>query len=327
MIRSRAAELTSRVQARLVRALTPEMRRALERIHEALREAADDPRVMQLVVSGRINDAVDLVLGHERVGVARTAVRAELSGALAKAGTEWSALLVTPTVGVRIAYPALNAAAMRALDRLDTQFFPPIFEETRKAFTIGVRAGLDAGTNPRVVARGLRNYVGLTEYDANIISTFQLQLRGNPAAALARTLRDARFDGTIRRAMAEGVAIPEARIASMVEAYAERLVNWRAETWARTSALNATREANLSAWSNAADALGIADDDVEKGWSTTLDGRERPEHNALDGTWVGMNETFPNGAMTPGEGEWNCRCVMVFRLRRAAAAGAKARQA
>ena len=290
------------------------MRRVLGRVHEALREATKDPEVRALVMGGSVDAAVDRILGSELVGAAKQAVRAELAQAITLAGATWTRMTVVPALGMKVAYSALNAASVDALARLELQFFPPIFAETRAAFKVAVSSGLEQGMNPRDIARGLRQYVGLTEYDARIISTFELQVRANPAAALQRALRDARYDGTLQRAVDGTATLTEGQVAAMRDAYVRRLENWRAETWSRTAANNAVKEANLTAWQNSADALGITRANVEKGWSTTIDGREREEHAAMNDEWVPIDEPFSNGDMIPGEGDWNCRCVMLFRL-------------
>lgn len=64
--------------------------------------------------------------------------------------------------------------------------------------------------------------------------------------------------------------------------------------------------------------------DVVKQWDSTLDGRTRPTHQALDGVIVGVDEYFisPSGgeALYPGgfgiaKEDCNCRCVLLQRAK------------
>lgn len=58
---------------------------------------------------------------------------------------------------------------------------------------------------------------------------------------------------------------------------------------------------------------------VVKQWDSTLDGRTRPSHQAVDGEIVGVNEPFSNGLMYPGDPNGsasevvNCRCCLLQR--------------
>jgi SPP1 gp7 family putative phage head morphogenesis protein len=49
-----------------------------------------------------------------------------------------------------------------------------------------------------------------------------------------------------------------------------------------------------------------------KTWQATRDARTRPEHAAMHGETVTVDETFSNGEDAPGEP--NCRCTLLFEL-------------
>ena len=113
-----------------------------------------------------------------------------------------------------------------------------------------------------------------------------------------------------------GAPLTEAQIEKMTERYGERLLKWRAETWSRSATLNAMRNGEQAAWREAADIAGVVPDQIVKTWSTTIDGKEREEHHAADGTTVGIDEEYPvdGGVMVPGDGVYNCRCISVFAV-------------
>ncbi|GAF85937.1 unnamed protein product, partial [marine sediment metagenome] len=46
-----------------------------------------------------------------------------------------------------------------------------------------------------------------------------------------------------------------------------------------------------------------------KQWLATMDDRVRDEHAAMNGEKVGLDESFSNGLMFPGEP--NCRCTVL----------------
>ena len=58
---------------------------------------------------------------------------------------------------------------------------------------------------------------------------------------------------------------------------------------------------------------------ILKQWDSTLDGRTRPSHQAIDGEIVDVEETFSNGLMYPGDPNVsasevvNCRCALLQR--------------
>jgi uncharacterized protein with gpF-like domain len=53
-----------------------------------------------------------------------------------------------------------------------------------------------------------------------------------------------------------------------------------------------------------------------KTWRGVKDLRERPSHLAMEGQTVGFDESFSNGQEIPGDDEYNCRCVAIYREKR-----------
>jgi hypothetical protein len=194
-----------------------------------------------------------------------------------------------------------------------------------------VRLGIEAGKNPRVIARELRPLIGLAPNQARAVAKFREQLETGDRAALDRMLgrgvlrqpdgevisRSAhaggeglsgRDLGILDRKLGTDPLTPE-QIARMTKAYEKRLHAWNAESHARTMALDANKQANRLAWEDAVSKGVVERGALRKVWVAVLDDRTRDEHRELNGTEVGFDDTFPNGEVTPGDSTFNCRCV------------------
>jgi hypothetical protein len=99
------------------------------------------------------------------------------------------------------------------------------------------------------------------------------------------------------------------------------MVAFNAETHSRTIALDSHKMGQRLSWVDAVER-GIADRaKLRRRWVTVGDSRVRPEHVKMNGETVGFDEPFSNGQVTPGESEWNCRCIVrVFLVQEAKAA-------
>lgn len=301
-----------RLEARVNR-LEPTLRRRFLQALAQARETADVGAAARALEQGDLAGAMRALFPDDSVQQLQErlhvdAIRVLLEGARGAMRTEIPARL-----RVRIDGP--SPAVMEALDRQLVRDIAPIVEQAREGLRETLASGLRQGVNPRQVAVEARSAIGLSPYDVRLVESFELQLRGDPGAALVRELRDRRFDPTVQKALS-GVPLTEEQIRAMREAYAARLHAWRAETYARTTSINALREGQLAAWRTATEGAGIPPEDMVKTWVTTLDGRERPEHHAAHGTTVLIDEKFPvdGGVMVPGENVYNCRCAMTFRV-------------
>lgn len=95
----------------------------------------------------------------------------------------------------------------------------------------------------------------------------------------------------------EGVLELSERVGDVYESYPD----YRLDLIARTEATFANNDGFLQAYQQSNVVGG-------KEWIATVDGRTRAEHLALNGTVVGINNSFPNGLEYPQEP--NCRCVL-----------------
>lgn len=166
-----------------------------------------------------------------------------------------------------ITNPRAIAWAQSRSSALITEIMP----DTRAAIRSIVADGIREGRAPRVIAKEIRDRVGLR--------TDQLE--------------------TLAKFKAEG------RTDSQVERRAKQLLKQRSELIARTETMRSSNAGLREMWYQAVDK-DLLPSDVKREWIATEDERTRDEHADLDGEQVGLNEGFSLG-YEPGE-EPACRC-------------------
>lgn len=287
------------------------MRRAFERALEQVRSALDLEQVIEAVRTGHLNAGLDALRDAARPAL--NTIRGGIAEAVQLAGAAYMRTEVPKFLQVEFSIGLPEAAEV--MKTLDLSILPELSKGMEDGFRQAMRMGLELGQNPRETAVMARQFVGFTEYDVRIIQSFELQLRGDPARVLGRTLRDHRFDGTVQKAI-DGKALTESQISTMRSAYVQRLHNWRAETWSRSTTLDAARQSQLAAWKQIAVDSVVPADRFVKTWITTLDGRERDEHHAMHGTTIPLDELYnvDGGVMVPGQNAFNCRCTQAVRI-------------
>lgn len=304
--------------------LTPDLARALLRAYELLRERVSEAELARLIAEGP--DAVNRALLAEAVldraflplrdqirRAVTAGVRAEqrrMPARVRDATTEF-------TSSLSVAFDVLSPHVITAIRTLETRVMTKLSSDARETVRAFVENGLRDGVNPRTVARGLRSVLALAPNQERAIANFRaaLETAHTSKDAMGYVLRDRRFDATLKAARASGEPIPAAKIDRMAEQYRKRMVAFNAETQARTATLDSLKLGQQLAWQDAIER-GIVDGGrLEKTWLTVLDGRERPEHHAMNGETVPLEEAYSNGQMIPGESDYNCRCVSQIRMR------------
>lgn len=112
---------------------------------------------------------------------------------------------------------------------------------------------------------------------------------------------------TLSEGIIEGESIPKLR--DRVSSIMTEAKTTRATLIARTETHNTVGYGTFETYKTT--------DIQQKGWLTTLDGRERSSHNAINGEVVGMDQSFSNGLMYPGDASGPaseiiaCRCVLL----------------
>jgi len=266
------------------------MSRALLRGFATIRAAFTDAEITALIESGRFDAILSDVLSQPTMDAAFLQARYRLREQVDTNITYFAKDL--PGAGkingtIAVAFDTLNPRIIDGIRQLNTKVIQTLQDDVRETVRAFIENGLRDGVNPRVVGRQLRDVIGMSP----------TQLAN--AAKFEAGLRDA---GT-----------PEDVIARQVAAYRKRAIALNAETNARTASLDAMKLGQRLSWEQAADA-GIVDrNSLTKTWRGVLDLRERLWHVEMEGETVPFDSQYSNGQMIPGDTEFNCRCISIYR--------------
>lgn len=278
--------------------------------HHTLAEIAD------LLGEGRVTDALDELEAAAR----RLAGRVNQSFVEA---AQRAADFMNGALTVTISFNEVNERAVAIMQRNRLRLVTAFTAEQQRATRAALEAGVRDGVNPREMARRFRASIGLTERQQQAVDNYRRLLTQGRAEALARELRDRRFDPTIGRAVRGEIELTDAQINRMVGRYRERFLQYRAETIARTESLRAVNEGTREMYEQAFEDGVLRPDEVKRTWVTAGDERVRTSHVFLDGQSRAPDEPFESGIaqlMFPGdpsappEETVNCRCALATRL-------------
>lgn len=320
-----ARALRSRI-TRASNALAPDVRSAILKGFDTLRSLLTDAELAKFAKSPNATRVLMETLGSENIDRAFAGVRSTLRDGVETAAQAATRALPGAAGRTGIAFDVLSPSVVEGVQQLNTRVMETLAGNVRETVRAVVQRGLEAGQNPRAVARDLRSMLSLAPNQANAVANFRGLLEVGDRAALTRALRDKRFDGTLRKAFGpDGNGLTAAQIDTMTDAYLRRMEAFNAETIARTATLDAQRLGQHLTWEQAVERGDIDGDKLTKRWSGTLDDRERDTHLTMEGETVPWDQPFSNGQMVPGDDEYNCRCVAIYETRGTVKPGAGAR--
>lgn len=229
-----------------------------------------------------------------------------------------------PDVLVSLHFDPTHPRAAEIMRSRKLEMIQEFGEEQRLAARQAMEQAYMQGTGTSGMARAFRDSVGLTRYQERAVQRYADALRRGSREALDRSLRDRRFDRTVRNAIERDKPLTEEQIAKMVDRYRQRYRAYRAEVIARTESVRVMSEAREEATQQAIEQIGGDRKDVKRTWRTTGDGRTRDSHRAMSGQERGMDEPFRSGAGNalryPGDANAplsdsaQCRCVLTYDL-------------
>jgi hypothetical protein len=216
--------------------------------------------------------------------------------------------LKTPAV-IPLTYDPLASQTVQRQRDANEQIVEGVEDAAQQTARQVVSDGLAARMRPAAIARRLRETLGMTIQEANAIENYRGALEQGSAAALARALRDRRYDARVRR----GEPLEDDQIETMVARYAERYRAFRAERIARTETLRAANQGRLEAYRQWAEMTGRGDE-IRRFWLTAADElvckvcRPIPDMNPQG---IALNEQYatPIGPQDQPPIHPNCRCT------------------
>lgn len=269
--------------------------------------------ILELVNMGRTFEALALIDDvapglHEAITAAYFAAGASVADALRGSITQ----------APLIRFDTLSARGVFALQESQARLVRELTAQQSSALQLALRNGISQGLPPKRIAAALRGSIGLTGSQAQAVANYRLLLTNLESQALARALRDKRFDGTVRRAISTGTPLTTTQIDNMVARYEQKLLAHRAQVIGSTEALAAVNAGEAEMWAQAVDR-GLDPNTVQQQWHplfvntrdshADMDGQIRPLGVAFT-SGAGVALRYPGDSSAPAREVVSCHCMV-----------------
>lgn len=303
------------VNARIAR-MQPTMARAWRKYFQLLADEMGTKRAAELIATRRIEE----LLNDETLQRITAPLREELQASM-KEGFRLTLPDISGAVlknQPQIFFDVLNPRVTRAIEGLESRTLDTLKENARQVLRETVSAGLKRGEHPNAISRELRQVIGLSEQQARFVRNMGDDLDALDERYFTRSLRDKRYDATVRKAIRDGKSLTGAQRETITGAYARKYTKYNAELNTRAATLDSYRLAQWEAYASAQDRGIYEPGELQKVW-IHFDPQDHPreDHKAWHGTTVAFNEPFPDGQQQAGLGYYNCRCSTQYKARRA----------
>lgn len=206
----------------------------------------------------------------------------------------------TARSSVTVSFDATNPAAAEWARKRSAQLIVGITNQTRSAIRKVMHRAFIEHIPPRQAAKLIVPLIGLTEDQADRI----LDLRGEILASPGKKIWLGR----------KGIRVPDDPTDDFVSRkladYADRLLDTRAMTIARTETIAASNEGQREMWEQAVEEGDLPENALRE-WIVTPDDRLCPICEPMDGVTTGIGEPFELEDGTKVQGppaHPNCRC-------------------
>lgn len=238
---------------------------------------------------------------------------------------EQTALFLQRSLGIPMSFDIMSLGPVQHLRAHRLRLVTGFSIEQRQATLRALEGAFARGLNPRATARVFRGSIGLTEQQVGWVQNYRRALEEGSSSALNRSLRDRRFDSTVRRAINDGEALSQQQIDRMVGRYTQRTLRYRSEVIARTESLRSTNGGQRDMFQQAIEEGDLRNDQLLREWNTARDERVRDSHSAMHNQEVegldtpfisglGNQLLFPGDPSAPAEDTVQCRCAVGTRL-------------
>lgn len=197
-----------------------------------------------------------------------------------------------------------NPRAEQWIAQKSSELVTRISEDARNNVRESLLDGVTRGVNPRetalnIVGRvdrqtGARvgGVIGLTQQGEGWVRSARTYLLQGSDRYFDLTLRDKRFDSTVRAAFDAGKPIPRDVVEKLITRYTSNALRHRGEMVGRTESLLAFNTAEYESTRQVIATGAVTESDVQREWDSAGDRRVRPTHVQMDGQKRGMNEPF-----------------------------------
>lgn len=191
------------------------------------------------------------------------------------------------------------------------------------------RTALDlVGRVNKITGRREGGVIGLTSPQARYVETMRERLLSGDPKEMEKVFsmgrRDKRFDATIRAAIAAGKPLDAATVQKLAGRYADRLLQLRGETIARTETMAAFNKGQMASMRQAIFEGRVSAEVVVKTWHAFIDEKTRFTHRDLNKKTIAFNDLFqtargrfmahPGDPQGGSEERVNCRCWMETKI-------------
>jgi len=179
----------------------------------------------------------------------------------------------------------------------------------------------------KVTGKREGGFIGLTDRMAAVVRGMREDLTTPEGMRhyLGLQLRDKRFDVLVLKALRNGDSIPAERISQLSTRYEAKALAYRGKVIAENEVKIAVEAGRKEAYQQLIDDGTISEGQLIKTWHHSPSKDPRPDHIQMDGTEVGVNESFtlPDGSVMkqphdPAGGAANnigCNCWTEYTAR------------
>lgn len=285
--------------------LSPDMSSAIRKAFDTIRLRMADAEILRAIQSGSIDSLFEKALSDATLQQAFQPVRDQMRD-MVTGSVQYFARSLPTKKNTAFAFDSLSPDVIQAVGQLESRVITDLQDSVREVVRSRLLRGITDGESAASIGRDLRNVIGLSPTQEQAIQSYEQLLKDGSRQALNRQLRDKRYDKTVLRG-----ELSDEQIGRMTDAYRRRMVNFNADTVARTAVLDSQKLGQQLSYDRAVEQ-GIITGQLMKTWVGVMDDRERDEHVEMEGETVASDDTYSNGEDIPGESTYNCRCISRF---------------
>lgn len=305
--------------AQLLNSIEPKIYRAFIQAMNSVKNSKVIDEIVQLLNQGQVDKAFSIIEKTINNFTSETVFFYVVAGQAAASN-------ISGVIGINLSFNQTNHRAVQVMQAAHLRLVRDITNEQRSSLREALIDNIARGINPNNMANVVRNSIGLTTKQVQAVNRYRSLLESNSRESLSRELRDRRFDPTVDNAISTRTLLSTSQIDRMVERYAERQLDYRARTVARTEALRAVHLGSDAMFEQAVESGDLTIDEMESTWWTAADEKVRSSHTSMHGqvrpygqpfiSGDGNSLMYPGDINAPASEVVSCRCIKVTTLKR-----------